>query len=111
MVVKHSRAKPFKPVPQTSTSPKRLVLKPNGHATSEHSARLISRHLVLQQSLLAKMQHQQSKLKREIEDYERRYQMKSGAVRAAISEGTLRETHEVCRWLIKYDSLERSTPS
>lgn len=55
---------------------------------------------------------QMSKNRQEIVDriagYEQKYGMRSDQVHAAIDRGQLKETQEVCSWLIAYDSLERS---
>lgn len=83
----------------------------NGHSNSAQAARIIAHKLIAEQSFLTRLQERQAKLRQEVEEYERRYRMESSAVRAAISAGTLQETDEVCRWLIKYDTLERSTAS
>lgn len=42
-----------------------------------------------------------------IRAYEARYGMPSAAARAAVDRGDLRETHDVCRWLIDYELFAR----
>ena len=44
----------------------------------------------------------------QVRTYERRYEMRSRDVAGAIDRGEIRETHEVCRWLIYHDLLERT---
>lgn len=43
-----------------------------------------------------------------IAGYELKYGMRSDQVHGAIDRGQLKETQEVCSWLIAYDSMERS---
>ncbi len=50
-------------------------------------------------------------LRQRVRGYEIAFQMPSERVHAAIEDGTLRETHEVCRWIMDYDQLQGQTAS
>ena len=43
-----------------------------------------------------------------VKQYEAKYGIKSRSIHAAINRGQLKETHEICRWIMDYDLLRRS---
>lgn len=45
-------------------------------------------------------------LRRQLQDYERRYELRSDRVRAELESGRLRETAEICTWLLKYQTWQ-----
>lgn len=64
--------------------------------------------LLRQRAVLARADQRRAELAARVEGYERRYGIKSHAVHAAIDRGELKETQEVCRWIIDYDLLRRT---
>lgn len=50
----------------------------------------------------------QAKIAARIKGYEDQYGIKSDAIHGAIERGQLKETQEVCRWIIDYDLLSRT---
>jgi hypothetical protein len=49
-----------------------------------------------------------SDLEARVKACERRYGIESRSIHAAIERGELKETHEVCRWIMDYDLLRRT---
>jgi hypothetical protein len=60
-----------------------------------------------QRTVLADAARRRSDLERRIDHYERKYGVASNALRTEIHAGRMRETQEVCHWLIDYDLLRR----
>ena len=50
--------------------------------------------------------HLREKLQRQLRDYERRYEIRSDRVRVELEAGRLRETAEVCDWLLKFQTWQ-----
>lgn len=49
---------------------------------------------------------QRDELRREIQTHERTFGVKSSDLHAALRDGRLRETSEVCDWIISYEVLQ-----
>jgi hypothetical protein len=56
----------------------------------------------------AHQQRQRDRLRTEVESYERRYGLSSQEAEDAIADGRLRETFDVCRWMMAHDVLRRA---
>jgi len=64
--------------------------------------------LIAQRSALVKSNQRRSELQHRINGFEKRYGIKSHSVHAAINRGEIKETQEVCRWIMDYDLLKRT---
>ncbi len=71
----------------------------------------ITRDLLQQRHTLARSEKRQLELATQIKMYETKYGIKSRSIHAAIERGHLRETQEVCRWIMDYDLLKRTRAS
>ena len=76
--------------------------------TSGKSPGKTANELLSQRAGLVMSCQRRSELERRIKAYESRYGIKSRSVHAAIDRGDLKETHDVCRWIMDYDLLRRS---
>lgn len=64
--------------------------------------------LLCRRAGLVSSRQRRSELENRVRGYEERYGIKSRSVHVAIDRGQLKETHEVCRWLMDYDLLKRT---
>lgn len=63
--------------------------------------------LLRQRAVLVGSVQRRAELEDRVKHFERQYGVPSSAVHAAIERGELKETQEVCRWILDYDLLER----
>lgn len=75
---------------------------------SERDTAERARSLLLQRDDLHHQNLRLQEIRRRVAAYERRYGVQSDRLHAAIDDGTLTETHEVCRWIMDSDLLRRS---
>lgn len=75
---------------------------------AQRTSRKLANDLVRQRTALVKSNQRRSELAARVKGYEGRYGIKSRSVHAAINRGELKETQEVCRWIMDYDLLKRS---
>lgn len=66
------------------------------------------RELLAQRHDVARMNQNRLDQEARIAGYEQKYGMRSDQVHGAIDRDELKETQEVCSWLIAYGSLERT---
>lgn len=45
------------------------------------------------------------RMEAEVQVYETRYELPSGRLKAALKEGRITETYEICRWLMAIETL------
>jgi len=63
--------------------------------------------LLRQQKALQTVRHNREELEQQVREFEKRFGMKSYEVHDAIRAGKIEETHEVCRWIIYSEILQR----
>ena len=66
--------------------------------------------LLSQRAAVAQLDQRRAELRTRIQEYEAKYQLKSRSVHAAIERGELKETQEVCRWIMDYALFKRLKP-
>ncbi|MBL8127103.1 MAG: hypothetical protein JNM64_05675 [Chloroflexia bacterium] len=49
-----------------------------------------------------------ARLRSRVQAYERQFNIRSGDIHRAIDAGELRETSDICRWIMDYDVLVRA---
>jgi hypothetical protein len=76
--------------------------------TSTSRARQLAEDLLDQREALRKSQELREAIARQVTEFEQRFNVRSSEVHDAIREGKLRETHEVCQWLIYHEIVERT---
>ncbi len=81
-----------------------MAVKERGRVTPT----MLANELLRQRAALVKSDQRRAELAARVEGYEQRYGIKSRALHAAIDRGELKETQEVCRWIIDYDLLRRT---
>lgn len=74
---------------------------------SQRTAHDRTRELLRQRAALLETEERRCELEARINAYEQRFRIESRSIHAAIERGELKETHEVCRWIIDYDLLRR----
>ncbi len=67
--------------------------------------------LLRQRAMLLAADERRAELEARVKGYERQFGIGSDSIHAAIERGDLKETHEVCRWIIDYDLLRRTQTS
>jgi len=67
--------------------------------------------LLHQRAALVRSTQRRAELAARIREYEQRHGIKSRSIHAAIERGELKETREVCRWIMDYDLLKRTKAS
>ena len=75
---------------------------------SQATTRKLTTDLLFQRAALLKSNQRRSELTARVKGYETRYGIPSRSIHAAINRGQLKETQEVCRWIIDYDLLKRT---
>ncbi len=68
------------------------------------------RELIAERHDTAQMRRNREELVDRVAGYEVKYNLRSDEVHAAIDSGQLRETQEICSWLIAHEVLERTKP-
>lgn len=76
--------------------------------STERSSKKLAKTLLSQRAALVKSHQRLAEIESRVRGYEQRYGMKSHAVPTAINSGQLKETKDVCRWLMDYDQLART---
>ncbi len=84
-----------------------MVVKERGRMAT---GKIVS-DLLVQRQTLAQADQRRSELAAQVKAYESKYGIKSRSIHAAINRGQLKETQEVCRWIIDYDLLKRTKAS
>lgn len=84
-----------------------MILKNRGPMKASDMAA----ELVRQMDVLRQHEQNIAELERAVAERERQYGTPSSQIHAAIEAGTLRETADVCNWIIDYELLERSRAS
>lgn len=72
------------------------------------ASRQLVEELLCQREGLLKSVQRRSELEARVKGYEERYGIASQSIHTAIDRGELKETHEVCRWIMDYDLLRRT---
>jgi hypothetical protein len=68
----------------------------------------LAEELLRQSDVLRRHSAHIATLEARVAEAESRYNISSDQIHAAIDDGTLEETAEVCNWIIDYDLLKRS---
>ncbi len=76
--------------------------------SNERSSKQLVNKLLSQRAALVKSHQRLAEIEGRVRHYEQRYGMKSQVVPTAINSGQLKETKDVCRWLMDYDQLART---
>lgn len=77
-------------------------------APSRTAPSRLASDLLRQRAALARSAQRRAELAAQVGEYERRHGIKSRSIHAAIERGDLKETQEVCRWIMDYDLLRRT---
>ncbi len=81
-----------------------MILRDHGPMETEH----LAQELLRQSDVLRQYSAHIARLEARVAAAERRYNLSSDQIHAAIDAGTLEETLDVCNWILDYDLLERS---
>lgn len=65
--------------------------------------------LLIEHTAVVRSDERRAELKSRIKQYEEKYKIKSRSIHAAIDRGELKETQDVCRWIMDYELLRRAT--
>lgn len=68
----------------------------------------LANNLIRQRTFLREYDERRSGLQARVTDRERQYAIKSEHVHDAIRSGRLKESQEVCDWIMDYELLQRS---